>query len=58
MHTDAVVLLTGLSFNAVLAETTSWLSLQYLLIDAFNGAESYHIYLFQPAAKNDHTSRV
>ena len=39
MHTDAVVPLTGLSFNAVwmsLAETTSCLSLQYLLIDAFN----------------------
>ena len=38
MHTDAVVLLTGLSFSAVwmsLAETASWLSLQYLLIDAF-----------------------
>ena len=40
MHTDAVVPLTGLSFNAVcmfLAETKVWLSLQYLLIDAFIG---------------------
>ena len=40
MHTDAVVSLTGLSFNAVwmsLVETISCLSLWYLLIDAFNG---------------------
>ena len=40
MHTDAVVPRTCLSFNAVymfLAETTPWPSLQYLLIDAFNG---------------------
>ena len=46
MHTEAVIPLTGLSFNTVcmfLAETTSWPSLQYLLIDAFNGQSRSHI---------------
>ena len=46
MHTDAVVPLTGLSFNALYmsqAETTSWPSLQYLLIDALTDTKSCHI---------------
>ena len=40
MHTDPVVPLTGLFFNVLcmsLAETTSWPSLQYLLIDVIDG---------------------
>ena len=55
MHTAAVVPLTGLSFNAVcmfLAETTLWLSLQYLLIDALTDTDSCYTYFFQPVAKN------
>ena len=62
MHTDAVVPLTGLSFNAVcmfLAETTLWLSLQYLLIDSLNG-HRFLSHIFFPACglESDRTSRV
>ena len=55
MHTAAVVPLTGLSFNAVcmfLAETTLWLSLQYLLTDACNGHRFLSHIFFQPVVKN------
>ena len=61
MHTDAVVPLTCLSFNAVymfLAETTPWPSLQYLRLMLLTETESCHPYLFQPVAQNDRTSRV
>ena len=55
MHTDAVVPLTGLSFNAVcmsLAEITLWLSLHDLLIDTLTDTDTCHTYFFQPVAKN------
>ena len=62
MHIDAVVPLTGLSFNAVcmfFAETTLWLSLQYLLIDAFNG-HRFLSHIFFPACglESDRTSQI
>ena len=62
MYTDAVFPLTGLSFNAVcmfLAETKLWLSLQYLLIDAFNGHRFLSHISFPACGKeSDRTSRV